>query len=101
MMTPRELFEVAVRVIGLVLMLYGLYDLSDFVLASLKYFTLQRTDVGMYLILGIGYLILGGYFLRGGAYVIRLAFPDHREYEQAAGDLDVGEDDESPSTGSS
>lgn len=78
-MKPRELFETAVRVIGLILTLYGTGYLVEFAAVNIGYFTLQRTDVAYYLLQGIGYIVVGLYFLRGAPHFVRYAYPDEQD----------------------
>jgi hypothetical protein len=78
-MKPREYFETASRIIGLVLTLYGTGYLADFVAVQIGYYTLQHTDVAFYLLMGIGYVVVGLYFLRGASHFVRFAYSEEPE----------------------
>lgn len=75
-MKPIEYFETAVRIVGLVLILYGLGYLAEFGAVQMGYATLQRTDVTYYLLMGIGSISLGFYFMRGGSHFVRFAYSE-------------------------
>jgi len=75
-MKPRELFGVAVRVIGLLAAANGLSHIINSGLGPLGYFTTQRTAYSFYLIEGIIQLVAGLYLLRGAPFLIRFAYPE-------------------------
>jgi hypothetical protein len=88
-MKSREYFQTAVRIIGLVLTLYGTGYLAKFGAVQMSYYTLQRTDVTLYLLDGIGYIVVGLYFLRGASHFVRFAYsdePDELEIEEFEAD---------------
>ena len=80
-MKPKEYLALALRIIGVLVILYGIRDLIDFPLGLLGYFTLQRTAYAYYLILGIGYLVVGLYLLRGAPHLVRFAYPEREKEE--------------------
>jgi hypothetical protein len=75
-MKANDYFEVAIRVIGVVLMIYGLRDLLDALLFVLGYFTIMDTNPKYYLVFGLGSLVLGFYFVRGAGLLVDFAFPN-------------------------
>ena len=74
-MKPRELFSVAVRVIGLLIAANGLSHIIDSGLGILGYFTTQRTAYSFYFIIGVTQLVVGLYLLRGAPFLERFAYP--------------------------
>ena len=78
-MKPKDLFGLANRVVGLIVSLYGMDWLARFSLGQLGYFTLQKTDIVYYLLMGIGNLVVGAYFLRGAPHFVRFAYPDEEK----------------------
>ncbi|SRR5258708_10905487 len=80
-MKPREMFGLANRIVGLIVALYGVDWMLRFWLGQLGYFKLERTDMAYYLIMGIGYLSVGTYFLRGASHFVRFAYGDEEEEE--------------------
>src|SRR5437588_8862886 len=75
-MKPQEAFALALRIIGVLIVAYGARYVVDFGLGLLGYFSLQRTSYAYYLIIGIAYLCVGFYFLRGAALIVRFAYPN-------------------------
>ncbi len=75
-MTPRDLFGLAIRIIGLIVSIYGLDWLARFTFFQLGYFKLEHTDIGYYLLSAFAYLIAGAYFLRGAPHFVRYAYGD-------------------------
>ena len=86
-MTPKNLFGLANRIAGLVVALYGADWLARFCLGQLGYFKLSSTDIGYYLFMGIGNLVVGAYFLRGAPHFVRYAYPD----EEGPAEIDEDE----------
>ncbi len=78
-MKANDYFAVAIRVIGVILIVYGLRDLLDALLFTLGYFTVMDTNPRYYLVFGLGSLVLGIYFLRGAALLVDFAFPNGDE----------------------
>ncbi|MDX6528272.1 MAG: hypothetical protein QOH41_562 [Blastocatellia bacterium] len=75
-MKPKEAFALAVRIVGLLIVAYGIRYVTDFGLGLLGYFSLQRTAYAYYLIIGVAYLCVGLYLLRGASPIVRFAYPD-------------------------
>ena len=74
-MTAPQSFGVAVRVIGLLVILYGLYALVSVLLMILMVGT-DVLPVKLPLISGAVAILLGYYLLRGGGIVQRIAYGD-------------------------
>ena len=94
-MTAKDIFGLALRVVGFGLFLNGLDNIGEFIAVQIGYFTLQKTDPTYYFVLGIAQAVIGLYFLRGAPHFIRYSYPedDYEEHEEApdAQDADVGE----------
>jgi len=80
-MRAEDWFALAVRVIGVVLFLYGVGYLSDSFLFRLGYFNYPETSPGYYVIAGISYGIVGLLFMRGADHIVRFAYPIEEEEE--------------------
>lgn len=85
-MKPKEYFALALRIIGILIIAYGIRDIVDFGLGLLGYFILQRTTYSYLLIIGIAYLFVGLYFLRGASLIVRFAYPEKLESESNKSD---------------
>jgi len=77
-MDELVLFSAAIRVIGLLSMGRGLYDL---IYAALDALQLTGKSVAANVpfqdfVFGVFYLALGMYLLRGAPYIVNLAFPE-------------------------
>ncbi len=76
-MKPQQAFGVAVRVIGLIVVLVSiLYLVSALVVCIDPTFRPNLPPAWHYLLDGVVELLVGLYLLRGAALVIRFAFPD-------------------------
>ena len=80
-MKLTDLFGLATRIVGLIVSLYGMDWLIRFCLGQIGYFTLQKTDLTYYLIMGIVYLSAGAYFLRGAPHFVRYAYSEDNAEE--------------------
>jgi hypothetical protein len=80
-MKPRDYFKTAVRIIGFVLTLHGTQYIAEFCAINIGYLRLERTDVVYYVLMGIGYIVTGLYFMRGAPHFVRYAYPDEETYE--------------------
>lgn len=88
-MLPHEWFGVALRIVGVVVSLYGLAYLLDSFLLRLGYFFHPDTHFTYYLIFGIAYIVAGACLIWGAPHIVRIAYLGALdEYE------DEGEDDE-------
>ena len=74
-MRPREWFALAMRVLGAILILYGLAFLVDSLLFRLGYVTYLDISHLYYLIWGLSYCAIGLYLLRGAPLIVYLAYP--------------------------
>jgi len=90
-MKPREMFGLVNRIIGLIVALYGIDWLARFVLGQLGYFKLERTDIAYYLVMAIGYLSIGLYFLSGASHFVRYAYGDDEDEERIDDDVSYAE----------
>ena len=75
-MKARDLFGLAIRLIGFGLCLYGVSCIAEYIAIQIGYFTPQRTDPMDYFMLGAGYVLIGLYLLRGAPHFLRYAYPD-------------------------
>jgi hypothetical protein len=92
MIKVEELFALALRIIGVLLLFYGLHGLLDAGLFQLGYFTYQDSSVGYYLISGLFYSVVGLYLLRGAPGIVRFAYRANEEdEEETEGDDDEGD----------
>ena len=79
MITIEKLFTLALRIIGVVLVYYGLHGLLDAGLFQLGYFSYPESSPNYYLISGLFSTVLGVYLVSGAASLVRLAYPDTEE----------------------
>ena len=75
MINVDELFGLAVRILGVVLLCYGVQDLVDSGLFKLGYFILMDSNPSYYLIRGLLTFSAGIYFVRGAPLLVSLAYP--------------------------
>ncbi len=81
MMNVDDLFGLAVRILGLVLLCYGVQDLVDSGLFKLGYFILMDSNPSYYFIRGLLTFSAGIYFVRGAPLLVSLAYPAKEEEE--------------------
>lgn len=81
-MNAKDWFGVAVRIIGLLAIAHGLYDLVTFAMISSNILESSLTSDIHYATLYIGliYFFIGLYFLRGASLLLDFAYPN--EYEE-------------------
>jgi len=82
-MNADEMFGVAVRILGVVLLCYGVQDLVDSGLFKLDYFILMDSNPSYYFIRGLLSIAAGIYFVRGAPLLVSLAYPADEEDEEA------------------
>lgn len=85
-MRVEELFALALRIIGAVLLYYGLHNLLDAGLFRLGYFNYPDSSPNYYLISGLFLTLLGVYLLRGARGIVKFAYPpsgDDKENDQS------------------
>jgi hypothetical protein len=75
-MDQRSYFQLAMRIVGLVVCLYGLDYLREFVAIQMGYWSLERTSPVLYFGSAAAFLIVGLYLIRGAPHFIRYAFPE-------------------------
>ncbi|MBC7899208.1 MAG: hypothetical protein H7070_04060 [Saprospiraceae bacterium] len=73
-MKPRDFFEVAVRVVGLFALLWGLWDLVNAVLFYTDYFRNPDMSFRFYLIYGWVNIIIGLLFIRAPWLLVDFAY---------------------------
>ena len=76
-MDQPNYFQLAVRIIGLVVCLYGLNLLREFVTIQLGWWSPERTEPVLYFSTAASYLVVGLYLLRGAPHFMRYAFPEN------------------------
>ena len=74
-MSTHELFGLAVRILGVVLICLGLQDLLDSSMLRLGYFTLPDSTPAYYLIRGLITSGAGVYLLRGAPLLVDVCLP--------------------------
>jgi hypothetical protein len=82
MIRVEELFALALRIIGLVLLFYGLQGLLDAALFKLGYFNFPDSSPGYYLISGLFCTVLGFYLVNGAPGLVSFAYRGNDEYEE-------------------
>ena len=81
-MRVDEWFALAVRVVGIVLLLIpGLGLLLDGLLFKLGYFNAPDTTPRYYLIYGTAQVVAGLYLIRGASLLVEFAYPTEAEDE--------------------
>ena len=88
-MRPDEWFALALRVIGAVVLLYGLGYLFDGALFRLNYFNYPETTPRYYAIAGFAYIIVATYLLRGAPQIVNFAYPPEVDDEEEADDSEA------------
>ena len=87
MLKPSEIFALILRIIGVVVFLYGFRYVADFFLGVTGYFKLQHTEYAYYVILGMGHLLVGMYLTRGAPAIVDYAYPNAgQDEEEPAGE---------------
>ena len=92
-MGTKDWFTLALRIIGVVLLLYGLRDLVDHLLYRLGYFSWPEVSPLYYVVMGVVQVLAGLYLIRGARLLTDFAFPAADESD--AGD-DEADDQETP-----
>ena len=82
-MKTEEWFGLAVRVIGVVALVYGAVYLLEALLFRFGYLNYPESVPGYFLITGLFHLLIGLYLIRGAPLLISFAYP-----------LEENEDDE-------
>jgi hypothetical protein len=84
-MRVEEWFALAVRVIGVLIFLYGAGYLLDSLLFRLGYFNYPESSPAYYVVAGISYGIVGLYLMRGASHLVRFAYPVDEEQDESDG----------------
>ena len=80
-MKARDLFGVLIRVLGMILVLYAIWNLS-FAVAfsiSLLHGTSHDSDMSAYYIFGVPALVVGIGLLRFGRQIVRFSYPTNKD----------------------
>ena len=86
-MDQRGYFQLAVRITGMVVCLYGLHYLWEFATLQLGYWSMERTSASMYFASAAAFIVVGLYLARDADHFIRYADPWD---EEARSDADLG-----------
>jgi len=74
-MTGRDLFGVVLRVAGLILVVYALWNLGYAFFALVGMPAPKDVQLQWYFVFGMLSLLVGVYFLRGAPHVLRFSYP--------------------------
>ena len=77
-MKPKEIFELFVRCLGLLLVLYGFYPIYLFLIWLLPGVASPQA-FSLLLYLGIPCLVIGLYFLRGAKKLVFFVYPEKEQ----------------------
>ena len=64
-MDQRGYFQLAARITGMVVCLYGLHYLWEFATLQLGYWSVERTSASMYFASAAAFIVVGLYLARG------------------------------------
>jgi hypothetical protein len=91
-MTPKDWFAVGIRILGVVILIYGIWDLVNAGLLHYEYWKNPDTSSGYYVIVGCATIIMGLYLAAGASHLVNFAYPDEKEANgeepDAAGEKD-------------
>lgn len=73
-MTPRDWFDVFVRVIGVVVLVYGLWDLVNAALFYTEYFKNPDMTFRFYMLFGWSSILIGLLLIRVSRVVVNYAY---------------------------
>jgi len=85
-MRAEDWFALAVRIIGVVTLLYGLGYLMDSFLFRLSYFHFPDSTPSYYVVAGLSFSVVGLILIRGASALVRFAYPDPENDEDQEGD---------------
>jgi hypothetical protein len=83
-MRVEDWFALAVRVVGITLLVGGLGLLLDSLMLKFGYFNLPDTHPAYYLIYGAAQVIGGLFLIRGAPFLVGFAYPGEDEDEVEA-----------------
>ena len=78
-------FALAIRVIGVMILLYGVGYLLDSLLFRLGYFNYLESTPAYYVIAGLSYIFLALYLIRGAPHLVRFAYPIEEDDSENVG----------------
>lgn len=78
-MKQRDVFELAVRLLGLVSLLAGVLYIYSTIVAFFDPNHPNTYPAWQYAIAAVIYFVCGLYFLRGAPHIVRYAYPERRE----------------------
>lgn len=84
-MRVEEWFGLGVRVVGVLIFLYGVGYLLDGALFSLGYFSYPESSPAYYVVAGMSYGVVGLYLMRGAPHLVRFAYPLDEEQDENHG----------------
>ncbi|MCA1615883.1 MAG: hypothetical protein LC800_17635 [Acidobacteria bacterium] len=90
-MGAKDWFALALRIAGVVLLLYGLRDLVDHMLYQFGYFNWPDVSPRYFVVLGVVQVCAGLYLVRGAPQLVAFAFPETPE-DEAEEDEDAAAD---------
>lgn len=73
-MTPRDLYDVAVRTLGAFVLVWGLWDLANAALSYADYIRNPDTSFRFYLIFGWVSIAIGLLLIRAGGVLVNFAY---------------------------
>jgi len=83
-MRVEDWFALAVRVVGITILIPGLGTLLDALLLKLGYFQYPDTSPAYHVIYGAAQVIAGLYLIRGAPFLVGFAYPREDEDEVGA-----------------
>ena len=83
-MQPKATFQMAVRILGLIVMLYGLESLTEGLLIALGASQPHGATMGYWGGKGIIQLIIGAFMVRGSPDLVDFAFDKQKEDDSAS-----------------
>lgn len=91
-MSLEQWLGLALRIVGAIVLLYGVGYLVDGALLHLEYFNYPDSSVNYYIVVGLLYCGVGVYLLRGAPQVVRFAYPREESMDEPAEDEGNGND---------
>jgi hypothetical protein len=75
-MKPRDILGLIIRIVGVYMVVKGIALLGKMVVLLLD----ERGGWELSLLAGVGYTVLGIYFLRGAPYLLKSAYPEKSDH---------------------
>lgn len=76
-MTPRDVFGIIVRTVGLGFVAYS-FEYLQAPLGMALYPAAADASLSTYMVYGVIYFLIGAYLLRGAPHLVRFAYPPDR-----------------------